>query len=223
MSLDDTSVSVHDTAGLIVFGLDDNQRPHASSFLRSEAQLAEKAAGLMGMRVMPVATEAELAIAAKLPRGKVFASGRGFVPFVKAGLFDEIVAAAPPAPEPSATKLNDDDLQAGASDKPAIEPAPKAKKAAKAKTDLAPRVVPTPAQPDNWEAIEVGCVVLATAPPQHLTWYECEVIAVDGDELTLQFLDWPEEPTFVRAVADVGLMHPTRPVDPIEPEQVATA
>lgn len=223
MSLDETSALVPDTAGLIVFGLDDNQRPHASSFLRSEAQLAIKAAAMMGMRVMPVSTEVELAIAAKLPRGKIFGSGKAFTPFVKAGLFDEIIAAARLAPEPSTTMLDDDDLQAGASDKPAIEPAPKAKKAAKAKTDLAPRVVATPAQPADWEAIEVGCVVLATAPPQHLTWYECEVIAVDGDELTLQFLDWPEEPTFVRAVADVGLMHPTRPVDPIEPEQIATA
>jgi hypothetical protein len=71
---------------LIVMGLDDTRKPHASTFDEEDAELATKAAGLMGMRVVPLVTAELQALAAKLPRGRVFASGRAFVPFVRAGL-----------------------------------------------------------------------------------------------------------------------------------------
>ena len=48
----------------------------------------------MGMRVVPLDTPELQALAAKLPRGRVFASGRAFVPFVRAGLYQSIAAAA---------------------------------------------------------------------------------------------------------------------------------
>ncbi len=40
----------------------------------------------MGLRLLPVQTDMERALAAKVPRGRVFASGRAFVPFIKASL-----------------------------------------------------------------------------------------------------------------------------------------
>src|SRR3954447_16758635 len=67
---------------LVVFGRDEAGKAHASSFAQGEAKLAERAAGLMGLRLLPVITEAEQALAAKVPRGRVFASGKAFVPFV---------------------------------------------------------------------------------------------------------------------------------------------
>jgi hypothetical protein len=79
---------------LIVFGLDETRRPHASTFPAHEAELAEKAAGLMGMAALRLATDAQKALAAKLPKGRVFASGRAFVPFVRAELYEAIVRAA---------------------------------------------------------------------------------------------------------------------------------
>ena len=66
---------------LVVFGRDGIGRPHASVFDRSEADLAEKAAGLMGTRVLRVRTDEQRELAAKLPHGRLFASGRAFVPF----------------------------------------------------------------------------------------------------------------------------------------------
>jgi hypothetical protein len=71
---------------LIVFGRDNGGKPHASRFDASEAELAEKAAGLMGMQVLRPETGEQRALAAKLPKGRVFASGRAFVPFVKAAV-----------------------------------------------------------------------------------------------------------------------------------------
>ena len=84
----------HDAPAVVVFGLDDKGKPHASAFDVSEAKLAQKAAGLMGMRVLRPKTADQRALAAKLPRGRIFASGRGFVPFVKAGLYEALAATA---------------------------------------------------------------------------------------------------------------------------------
>ena len=36
---------------LVIFGIDDQRKPHASAFVASEAELAQKAAALMGMAV----------------------------------------------------------------------------------------------------------------------------------------------------------------------------
>ena len=79
---------------IVVFGRDDAGKPHASAFSHSDAQLAEKAAGLMGMRVLRLETDKARELAGRLPRGRVFASGRAFVPFVKAGLYDALAALA---------------------------------------------------------------------------------------------------------------------------------
>lgn len=90
---------------VVVFGRDDKGKPHASRFRAADAELAEKAAGLMGMRVLRVASDEQETLAAKLPPGRVFASGRGFVPFVKAELLAKLEAApgafAPDRPMPS--------------------------------------------------------------------------------------------------------------------------
>jgi hypothetical protein len=42
----------HDTTAVVVFGLDEKGKPHASAFDVSDAKLARKAAGLMGMHVL---------------------------------------------------------------------------------------------------------------------------------------------------------------------------
>jgi hypothetical protein len=86
---------VDETPALVVFGLDDTKRPHASAFVARQAD----AAGLMGMATLRPATDEQKALAAKLPRGRVFASGRAFVPFVRAGLYESIVAAIGGVPQ----------------------------------------------------------------------------------------------------------------------------
>src|SRR4051812_20984121 len=61
---------------IIVFGRDEAGKAHASWFDQSEAALAEKAADLMGLRVLRVQTDEHRVLAAQLPHGRVFASGR---------------------------------------------------------------------------------------------------------------------------------------------------
>ena len=79
---------------LVVFGRDEAGKAHAAYFDQSEAALAEKAADFMSLRVLRVRTDEHRALAAQLPHGRVFASGRAFVPFVKAALFLQLQTAA---------------------------------------------------------------------------------------------------------------------------------
>ncbi len=110
----DTAILEAVTSPVIVFGRDDKGKPHASRFDAAEAPLAEKAAGLMGMQVLRIASDEAVTLAATLPPGRIFASGRGFVPFVKAELFAKL-AAAPGAFAPARPA---DDAAAKALSKP---------------------------------------------------------------------------------------------------------
>ncbi|WP_036281124.1 hypothetical protein [Methylocystis sp. ATCC 49242] len=176
---------------LVVMGLDDTRKPHASTFDEADAKLAAKAAGLMGMRVVKLDTAELKALAAKLPRGKVFASGRAFVPFVKASLYASIVAAAGlPAKSPKPARMAtasppDGHSGAGGGDQP---------------PDTAEA---TPAK--GWGDIGAGSLVLATTGPNE-GWYEAVVIEVHGDLLKLQWWSWPDEPLFARKISQVGLL-----------------
>ena len=188
-----------DTPALVVFGRDATGKPHASAFTRSEADLAEKAAKLMGLRLLPVHTDLERALAAKVPRGRVFASGRAFVPFIKGSLFSELQAAA----------LNSGvkplKLLTGPASTGVTEPTPAvlvtAVKPLKG-TGTAPVK-----QPCGWADIQVGTIVLGAAPPRRTEWFECLVIAVEGEDLfILRYCDWPKEPPFKRRRVELGLM-----------------
>jgi hypothetical protein len=201
-----------DAPALVVFGRDKGGKPHASSFTQSEADLATKAAELMGLRTLPIRTDAERALATKVPRGRVFASGRAFVPFIKAALLTELQAAA----------LNSGvkplKLLTGPAASGAGEPIPSAPVAA---AKLAKGNGPAPVkQPCGWADIRVGSIVLGAAPPRRTEWFECLVIAVEGEDLfTLRYCDWPKEPPFKRRRVEIGLMHPAyTPEPPLEPE-----
>jgi hypothetical protein len=78
---------------IIIFGTDEKGRPHASYFEQTDLTAAEKAASVMGMRSLITSSEEERALATELPRGRLFVSGRAFVPFVGARLHRRLTAA----------------------------------------------------------------------------------------------------------------------------------
>lgn len=79
------------TPALVLFGRDQAGKPHASWFDAASVELAAKAAGLMSMRAVPVETDELREVAASLPRGRLFSSGRAFTPFVKGKLYERLV------------------------------------------------------------------------------------------------------------------------------------
>jgi hypothetical protein len=78
---------------LVVFGIDPEGKPRASRFANRDADLATKAAALLGFQLAWITDEAGRAIAEALPDGNVFARGNGFVRLVRQSAFDKLSAA----------------------------------------------------------------------------------------------------------------------------------
>jgi len=169
-------------SGVVVFGKDGAAKPHASWFGEADARLALKAARLMGMQALRPISEAARELTAKLPKGRVFASGRGFVPFVRPKLYEALATAQadplnqiPLSDMPEEKHLSSDAAAAGQTDttSPSTEP-------------------------------REGSVVLAPAAPGE-GWWEAVIVKVKGDLLTLRWRDYPDDPVFARRRHQIAL------------------
>ena len=95
------------SAPLIVLGYDENHKPRAARFLAADAELVAKAAQLMDLKVYEAVSEDLAALAKKLPVGRLYGNGRGFVPNIRQSLYSEIIVAL--AVEPQAAVGKDQD------------------------------------------------------------------------------------------------------------------
>src|SRR6202140_5932543 len=95
------------SAALIVLGYDENQKPRAARFPATDADLVAKAARLMDLKVYEAVTEDLAALAKKLPVGRLYSNGRGFVPNIRQSLYSEIIVTL--AVEPQAAVGKDQD------------------------------------------------------------------------------------------------------------------
>jgi hypothetical protein len=95
------------SAPLIVLGYDEHHKPQGARFPATEAELVAKAAQLMDLKVYEAATEDLAALAKKLPVGRLYSNGRGFVPNVRQSLYSDIIVAL--AVEPQAAVGKDPD------------------------------------------------------------------------------------------------------------------
>ena len=78
---------------LVVLGIDGEGKVRASRFAERDAELATKAAGLLGFRTAWITDERGRAMAERLPVGNVFGRDKGFVRLVRQSTFDELSAA----------------------------------------------------------------------------------------------------------------------------------
>jgi len=179
---------------VIVLGRDDAGKAHAAWFDQSEAALAEKAADFMNMRVLRVRTDEHRALAAQLPHGRVFASGRAFVPFVKASLFMALQAAAQAAADANSAKLVASADDSSEAKRLTVEP-------------KSPAGPVNRKAPCGWADVDVGSLVLATEGPGD-GWWECLVLEAEAELFTLKWRDWPDLPRFVRRRWQLALLHP---------------
>lgn len=178
---------------LIVFGYDEAGKAHASCFGPADAELAAKAATLMGYHALRLAGDSHAALAARLPPGRVFASGRAFVPYVKAATFEALATAAGVTPSIPAPK-------------------PKPSQAASGTDEPGTQSSTAHHLPYDWDQIKTGSVVLASEGEGD-GWYEAVVIEIKPEDLfVVRWRDWPKEPPLVRRREHLGLIHPECPV-----------
>lgn len=173
-------------AALVLFGRDEAGKPHAASFAATESEGAQAAAAAMGLRHAPVNGEAVAKLARLLPLGRLFSSGKAFVPFVKATLYGELLAA-----------LGEKDEEQDSGDSEAEH------------EKLAPALYDFSAYrlPPGWGEIGPGHLVLATVGAQE-GWYEALITEVkdDGGLFVLSWRDWPDEPAFLRRAHQLALL-----------------
>jgi hypothetical protein len=85
---------------IIVFGLDQDNKPRAASFTAEQVEHATKAAELMKLRVLKVEGPELTELAARLETGRIYASGHGFVPPIRTDVYGRIDGLADRAAAP---------------------------------------------------------------------------------------------------------------------------
>jgi hypothetical protein len=176
---------------VVVLGIDVDGRAHASRFDERDAALVQRAAELMGFHVVRVPPDNDElhAIAEKLPLGKIFATGRAFVPFVSRLALDQLAALV----ESGVTV----EARAAAGVAPVLPVADMYTTEAVNTADAL------------WSKIGVGTTVLARQPDVYGPgWWEGVVVGIKGDDLTVRWTDEPDEDP-VLSRRDVALRHPS--------------
>jgi hypothetical protein len=156
--------------------------------------LAEKAAGLMKMKILRLTNDEQKTLAGRLPQGRVFESGKAFVPFVNRTLYAQLAAMGGEVPEID----------------PALVEAALNADAAKRSKGGSKEALPEGPKADagSWAYLAVGSLVLANETPGE-GWYEAVVKEVKAEGLyLLTWRDWPHEAAFVRKAPHIALLHP---------------
>ena len=171
------------TSPVVLFGIDSRGKPKGARFGQKHAGLAIKAATQLQLRVLSSDNPKVAEIAAKLPVGRVHATGRTFVPFIRRDLYDKLVAAAPNGNgHPSGAPPN------GSPDAPGSS------------SSGSP-----PNLPRNWNEIAPGHLVIAHELLEE-GWWEAIVLERTGDMLTLRWRDYPKQAKCVRHRDTVALI-----------------
>jgi hypothetical protein len=173
-----TSTPKNEQITLIVLGYDEQQKPCAARFVGDKPELVAKAADLMDLKVYKTTTPDLAAVAKKLPVGRLYANGRGFVPNVRQALYMAVIDEL--GAEPKAAVSTKDD---------------------KASMPVARGL------PGNWDEIAPGHLVIAQEAFGY-GWWEALVIGRNDDMFTLRYRDYPKLPKFVRHRSAIGLMSP---------------
>ena len=78
---------------IVVHGTDEHGKPRAARFPGEQLDLVNKAAALMHLQFCRAASPAISEIAQKLPAGRIYSNGRGFVPYVRRDLYAKLLDA----------------------------------------------------------------------------------------------------------------------------------
>lgn len=194
---------------VIVYGMNASSRPAAALFPASLCDHAVKAAGQLKLKALKVTTSEIADVARRLPIGRINSSGKGFVPTVRQGLYDEVIKAA--------------DGQPPATSKPAANGKATPGQAAAAKTNGSPQidysklplnearkagnpVATAEGLPKSWKDIGPSHLVLVQESLND-GWWEALVVARQDDMLSVRWRNYPNWKPFTVHVDAVALLN----------------
>lgn len=182
---------------VFAFGLDGSGKPRGARFTQGLNDQLVNAALEMNCRVIQNHSAALTALGMKLPVGRVYASGKAFIPNIRRDLYEKLEVARHEPPEriDGVTPINlykEPTPASEPSDKPANVPC------------ASPTVS---GLPKSWETVAVGHMVLAFEGPGE-GWWEAVVVNREEEILTLRYRDYPKVPNFQRHITTVALINP---------------
>jgi hypothetical protein len=164
------------------FGADSDGKARGARFAEFNERALKFALDLGLVGVYP-ASPAFTELAMKLPPGRLYSSGKGFIPNVRIDLVQKLNAAL--------SKAGDESRQHKAPEQPADRSNP-------IMSGL----------PKSWAEIGVGQLVLATGDEPDDGYWPCIVMKRLDDVLTLRLRDYPKQGLYVRHLAQVALLNP---------------
>lgn len=168
---------------VIVYGASAIGKPKAGKFKGNDVPAARKAAVKLGLTAIDVTDEAGLALAAKLPAGRIGGSGDTLIPFVNKDLHSQIKAFEGRSQKNGQPKL---------SGEPAASPESK-----------------SPRLPRSWDDIKVGDRVLSQDSDPKDGWWQVTVTEANGDLFKLRWPSGGRGRPFQKHRTILGLICPT--------------
>jgi len=175
---------------LFVLGVDLDGKPRGGRFDNIDDRVVSVALDL-GLAAVVKASAEFAQVAQKLPAGRLYASGKAFIPAIKEALLTELMTILrKPGDASEAYRLENRPTKKDGGP-PAVQ----------CKSPI------TSGLPRSWQEIDVGHMVLAHEGYED-GWWEAIVVKREDDILTLRYRDAPKLPTFVRHLNTVALVNP---------------
>lgn len=187
------ATSAADTPAIVAAYRNGKDTPRGAWFPGDDIEAVIAGAAEMGMHAIKTDTPEIVELALKLPKGRVFESGKLFTPLVQTKVFDELMTHLPEhgiaaKPRLVMSDASGADGDGGADAEGAGEP------------------VPEGTRPTDWSKITVGSLVLAEEARSE-GWFEAIVLEVrPKDVFILKFRDYPDDPIITRHVSRLALM-----------------
>lgn len=189
------SNSTYKKAGpYLIYGVDKENKPRGARYPSVRDDLVSAA---MDMNLQVLLVPDELAsIVSKLPLGRVYASGKAFIPIIRRPLYDKLKAA-----HDTLEKIQKIENEKGRAE------ISRTNRQLIAQADVSLGRKAEGNLPTDWIAISPGDMVVALISPDE-GWWNCIVDERDGDLLKLRYRDYPKRPEFTRHISTIARVHP---------------
>lgn len=187
-----TATGAADTPAIAVLFRNGKDTPRGAWFGADSLDHAIAGAAEMGMQVIKADTLEIIQLALRLPKGRVFDSGKLFTPLVQVKVYEKLLAYLPKHAIKAKPRLVMSATSSGGGGDVDAQDASDS--------------VPEGTRPTDWGSIKIGALVLAEEGRSE-GWFEAIVLEVrPKDVFKLRYRDYPDDPTVTRHVSRLALM-----------------
>lgn len=185
------ATSSADTPAVAVVFRSGKDTPRGAWFPADDIEAVLAGAAEMGMHAVKASTAEIISLAQRLPKGRIFDSGKLFTPLIQTKVYDELISHLPEHGITAKPRLVMSAASSGTGDADAEGPGAS---------------VPEGTRPTDWSQITVGSLVLAEEARSE-GWFESIVLeARPRDVFILRYRDYPDDPIITRHVSRLALM-----------------